>query len=235
MAVAMNAGVLRGAQAVEAGGAATESMGGVAVIVLSILALVGVVPRILVPIAGIVFGIAFMVEGAALAARQATLLQQTERTGTAGQEIEIGGGVTIELTVGAAAIVLGILSLIGIVPGILMSALVTAAGAGLIVSSGSVQRLNEVQVGLASPEFAAQRASVARIATTSAAGAQFLAGVAVTVLGILGLTGKGAPLLMSSVGLLVLGCAITLSGTALASRMVKLVQGGRGYTAGERT
>jgi hypothetical protein len=223
MAVAMNAGALRGAHAVEAGGAATESMGGVAVIVLSILALLGVIPRVLVPISGIVFGIAFMVEGAAIAARQATLIGQTERAG--GQELEVGSGVTIELTIGAAAIVLGVLSLIGIAPAILMPALVTAAGAGLILSAGSVQRLNEVQSNLASPELAAQRASVARIATSSAAGVQFLAGVAVTVLGILGLTRTGVPWIMSTVGLLVLGCAITLSGTALASRMQRLVQG----------
>jgi len=223
MAVAMNAGALRGAHAVEAGGAATESMGGVAVIVLSILALLGVIPRVLTPVAGIVFGIAFMVEGAAIAARQATLIGESERAG--GHELEVGGGVTIELTIGAAAIVLGVLSLIGVVPAILMPALTTAAGAGLILSAGSVQRLNEVQANLANPEFAAERASVARIATSSAAGVQFLAGVAVTVLGILGLTRTGVPLIMSAVGLLVLGCAITLSGTALASRMQRLVQG----------
>ena len=117
MAVAMNAGALKGAYAVEAGGAATESMGGVAVIVLTILSLLGVVPRILTPVAGIVFGIAFMVEGAAIAARQATIIEQTEKTHACRAPIEVGGGVTIELTVGAAAIVLGVLALIGIVPG----------------------------------------------------------------------------------------------------------------------
>jgi hypothetical protein len=222
MAIAMNAGALRGVHAVEAGGAATESMGGVAVIVLTILALLGVAPRVLTPVAGIVFGLAFIVEGAAIAARQASLIEQTERSG--GQEHEIGGGVTIELTIGAAAVVLGVLSLIGVVPGILMPALVTAAGAGLILSAGSMQRLNEVQANLANPNFTPQRASVAHIATSSAASVQFLAGVAVTILGILGLTRTGFPLVMSSVGLLVLGCAITLSGTALASRLLRLVQ-----------
>ena len=223
MAVAMSAGALRGAHAVEAGGAATESMGGVAVIVLSILALLGVVPRVLTPIAGIVFGIAFMVEGAAIAARQATLIGQTDQTGV--QELEVGSGVTIELTIGAAAIVLGVLALIGVVPAILMPALTTAAGAGLILSAGSVQRLNEVQIGITNPNVTAQGASVARIATSHAAGVQFLAGVAVTILGILGLTRTGLPLTLSSVGLLVLGCALTLSGTALASRMLRLVRG----------
>lgn len=227
MAVAMNAGAFRGAHAVEAGGAATESTGGVAVIVLAILALVGVIPRILNPVAGIVFGVAFMIEGAALAARQASLLEGVSSTtgATGTQNLEAGSSVTIELAVGAAAIVLGILSLIGIVPGILMSALVTTAGAGLILSAGWKQRLSEVQANLATSETAAQDASVSRIATGSAAGAQFLAGIAVTVLGIIGLTGAGVPMIMSSVGLLVLGCAITLSGTALASRMLRLMQG----------
>lgn len=224
MAVAMNAGAFRGAHAVEAGGAATESTGGVAVIVLAILSLVGVIPRILTPVAGIVFGVAFMIEGAALAARQASLIEGT--TDAAGaQNLQVGGGVTIELAVGAAAIVLGVLSLVGVVPGILMPALTTAAGAGLILSSGWKQRLSEVQTDLASTEAAAQEASVSRIATGSAAGAQFLAGIAVTVLGIIGLTGAGIPMIMSAVGLLVLGCAITLSGTALASRMLRLMQG----------
>ena len=108
-----------------------------------------------------------------------------------------------------------------------MSALTTTAGAGLILSAGSVQRLNELHVSLTNPNFTPQRASVAHLATSSAAGVQFLAGVAVTVLGILGLTRTGIPLIMSSVGLLVLGCAITLSGTALASRMLKFRAGTR--------
>lgn len=224
MAVAMNAGAFRGVHAVEAGGAATESTGGVAVIVLAILSLVGVIPRVLTPVAGIVFGVAFMIEGAALAARQASLIEgMTDTTGA--QNLRVGGGVTIELAVGAAAIVLGVLSLVGVVPGILMPALTTAAGAGLILSSGWKQRLSEVQATVASTEAAAQEASITRIATGSAAGAQFLAGIAVTVLGIIGLTGAGIPMIMSAVGLLVLGCAITLSGTALASRMLRLVQG----------
>jgi hypothetical protein len=54
------------------------------------------------------------------------------------------------------------------------------------------------------------------------ANTQFLAGVAVVVLGIVGLVRAGDPFILSAVGLLILGAAITLSGTALASRMLKL-------------
>jgi hypothetical protein len=224
MAITTNAGALRGTYAVEAGGAATESMGGIAAIVLTILALVGVLPRVLTSIAGIVFGVAFMVEGAAIAARQTNLLNQA--AGTRAGDLELGGGVTIELMGGLATLVLGILSLIGIAPGIMLAALTTTGGAALILSAGVVQRLNELQASLVNPEASASVRSVTRMAVFSAASGQFLAGVAVIVLGILGLVRVGNPVILSAVGILVLGAAITLSGTALASRLLQLFRRG---------
>ena len=59
--------------------------------------------------------------------------------------------------------------------------------------------------------------------------------VAVTVLGILGLTRTGIPMLMSAVGLLVLGCAITLSGTALAGADYVATSGTVTFTPGQTT
>jgi hypothetical protein len=220
MAITTNAGALRGTYAVEAGGAATESMGGIAAIVLTILALVGVLPRVLTSIAGIVFGVAFMVEGAAIAARQSNLINQA--VGPSAEELEMGGGVTIELMGGLATLILGILALIGIIPGILLPALTTAGGAALILSAGVVQRLNELQASLVNPDVSAPVRSVTRMAVFSAASGQFLAGVAVVVLGILGLVRVGDPVILSAVGILVLGAAITFSGTALASRLLQL-------------
>ena len=220
MAVAMSAGSLRRTQAVEAGGAATESMGGVAAIILTILALSGVMPRVLTSVGGIVFGIAFMVEGAAIAARQSSILAQT--TGTTTDPLELGGGVTVELMGGLAALVLGVLSLIGVFPGILLAALVTTGGVALILSAGTVQRLNELQASLANPEASPQAQSVTGMAVSNAASGQFLAGIAAAVLGIVGLVGVGNPITLSAIGLLILGAAITFSGTALASRMLKL-------------
>ncbi|MGH6956154.1 MAG: hypothetical protein ACREEW_05760 [Caulobacteraceae bacterium] len=192
------------ARAVGAGGGATESMGGIAVVVLAILALVGVIPRVLSPVAGIVFGVAFIVEGAANAARQAT---------TTGVEMEFGGGVTVELVAGLSAIVLGILALIGVHIPILMSALVIVGGAGLVLSAGLVNRSSMPGAGMA-------QASV----TSSAAAAHLLVGIAAIVLGILALTNAGASVALFTVGLLVLGGSLMLSGTAMSTAMLRLFQ-----------
>src|SRR5262249_14281887 len=147
MAVAIRAGPFRGTQAGEAGGAATESMGGGAALVPDILALTGGVPPGLTSIRGIVVGETLLVEGAAIAARQSNILAQA--AGTTTEPVEIGGGVTVELMGGLAAVILGVLALIGIFPAEMLAALVLTGGAALILSAGTVQRLNELQASLA--------------------------------------------------------------------------------------
>lgn len=204
--------------AVEAGGAATESMGGVAVVVLAILALAGVLRPVLTDIAGIVFGAAFIIEGAALAARHSAIMDRV--VDSRSDQLEMGGGMTVELVAGLAGVALGILSLVGIVPTVLMPALVITGGAGLILSAGAVQRLNDVHAEAFGVADTARR--VARTAISSAAGGQVLAGLGAVALGILALVGVGDPAILTTVGLLVLGSAITLSGTALSGKMLAL-------------
>ena len=188
----------------EAGGGAAESMGGVAVVILAILALVGIVPRILAPVAGIIFGAAFIVEGAAIAAKRAAAVGAAPDTDTE---------ATVEALVGLATAVLGLLALIGIgTTPAMMGALVITGGAGLLMSVGVVSR-----VTLAS--------EIDRpLATSSATAAHLLAGGAAIVLGILALTNAGASAVLTTVGLLVLGCSLMLSGTALSSAMLRLFQ-----------
>jgi hypothetical protein len=204
--------------AVEAGGAATESMGGVAVVVLAILALAGVLRPVLTDIAGIVFGAAFIIEGAALAARHTAIMDQIGESRT--DQLEMGGGMTVELVAGVAAIALGILSLVGLVPAILMPALVITGGAALILSAGAVQRLNDIRAEAFGVSPTAR--AMARAAVSSAAAGQVLAGLGAVALGILALVGVGDPAILTTVGLLVLGGAITLSGTALSGKMLSL-------------
>lgn len=208
----------RQSYAVGIGGAATESMGGVAVIVLSILALAGVLAPVLTDIAGIVFGAAFIVEGAALLARHSAIMDQVSETGF--ERLETGGGMSVELVGGLAAIALGILSLLGVVPTILMPALVIVGGAALILSAGAVERLNDIRAGAFGVGATAR--SVARTAVSSAAAGQVLAGLGAITLGILALVRVGDPAVLTTVGLLVLGAAITLSGTALSGKLLNL-------------
>jgi len=204
--------------AVEAGGAATESMGGVAVVVLAILALAGVMRALLTDISGIVFGAAFIIEGAALAARHSAIMERVSEGRM--EQLEMGGGMSVELVAGVAAIALGILSLIGLVPTILMPALVITGGAALILSAGAVERLNDIRADAFSVGPTAR--AVARGAVSSAAAGQVLAGLGAAALGILALVGVGDPAILTSVGMLVLGAAITLSGTALSGKMLSL-------------
>jgi len=208
----------RSTYAVEAGGAATESMGGVAVVILGILALAGVMSPVLTAIGGIIFGAAFIVEGAAITARHTALM--TQAADTEGEKLELGGGVTVELVAGLAAVVLGILSLIRIVPTVLMPALVITGGAGLILSAGALERLNDIRAAAFGVSGIAR--SVASAAVHGAAAGQVLAGLGAVALGILSLVKVGDPALLTTVGVLVLGAAITLSGTALSSKMLSL-------------
>lgn len=213
---------LRRAQAVEAGGAATESMGGVAVLVLAIIALAGVLRTVLTDIAGIIFGAAFIVEGAALAARHSAIMNQVAEDEVAPTGSE--GGMTVEFVVGLTAVVLGILSLVGVAPAILMPALVIVGGAGLILSAGVVARFTQLRSAVfgAGPAGQAISGTAMSSALSSATAGQLLAGLASVILGILALVGVGDGQVLTTTGLLVLGAAITLSGTALSGMMLSV-------------
>lgn len=204
--------------AVEAGGAATESMGGVVVVILAILALAGVASALLGRVSGIVFGGAFIVEGAAIAARRTALMSRIGEDAAA--QLELGGGVTVELAGGLAAVILGILALVGVASPVLMPVLVITGGVAMVLAAGALQGLNHIKgaaLGI-SPESQA----VARAAVASAAGAQVLCGLGAGVLGILALIGVGTPMVLTTTGLLVLGAGLMLSGAALSGRMLRL-------------
>jgi len=192
----------RRAGVVGAASATTESIGGIVVIILAILALVGVLPMVLAAVAGIVFGVDFIVEGAALAARRSAVAARSEQPLD-----QIDGGVTVELVGGLAAIVLGVLALIGVAPTVLMGALVITGGAGLILSIGVVGGVGGLGGSVPMP---------------SASAAHLMAGIAAVVLGILALVRPEFTTVLSTVGLLVLGASLTLSGTAFSSAMLRL-------------
>jgi hypothetical protein len=214
---------------VESGGAATEAFGGLTVVILTILGLVGLAPEPLVAIAGIVFGVAILAQGAAIAAEYTELFSKTN--GAMGT-IELGGGMTVEITAGVAAIVLGILALLGMIPQILMPALVITGGAALILTAGSLQRLNRLKVTTAEKGKGSE--NVLRATTSGAAGGQLLSGVAAIVLGIIAFASMPSTVAMGAahmggnwltlvlVGLLVLGSSIMLSGGALVGRLTQM-------------
>jgi hypothetical protein len=202
--------------ATESGGSIVEAAGGIAVIVLSIIGLARG-GEFMTAIATIVLGVALLAEGGAIAAQFSKLLSAV--TGGALGAMELGGGMTAEILAGGGAIVLGILALVGLKPMILLPAAVIAVGVALMLTAGAIERLNEIRVQAAGLSETAEK--VAQAAVSGAVGTQVLAGIAAVVLGILALvTSYSASLTL--VGLIVLGASVTLTGTALAGRMLRM-------------
>jgi hypothetical protein len=196
------------------GGSTTEAIGGAAAIVLAILGLLGVLPTALASIASIAIGVGLIVAGGAIAARYERVLAAPETT-TARREVV--GGMGMEAFAGVAALVLGILALLGVSPITLLSISAIAAGAGLLMASGSMARLES----LVRWETAHDVESKLRDTVYAASGSEVLIGVGALVLGILALTGTD-PLTLVLVALLSIGASLLVSGSTLAGRFFSM-------------
>src|SRR5690348_12701834 len=86
-----------------------ETSGGIALIVLAILALAKIDPMLLNSIAVIVAGIALLVEDRGLRARQASLMSYTTAYGA--EAAAVSDGVSAGTLAGISGIVLGILAI----------------------------------------------------------------------------------------------------------------------------
>lgn len=203
---------------VVAGGSITEALCGAATVVLAIIALAGTLPGYLASIATIVFGVALIAQGGAIASRYRHLLRETApyewdtRT-------ELGGGMGAELFGGICGIVLGILGLIGLGTAVLLPIAVIVFGGAILLGSGATADLSTLGLGVQHERFA----HIARQASMASAGTQALVGIGAIVLGILALVGLDT-VTLTLVGLLVLGGSVLLSGTAVSSRMAAVIR-----------
>jgi hypothetical protein len=186
---------------VETAGTAVEAAAGLAVVVLSIIGLARSDSAFMTSIAGIVLGAALLAQGGTVAAEFSKLLTMT--TGGTVGAVELSAGMTIEVLGGGAAIVLGILGLVGLAPDVLLACAVIAVGGSRILAASGYQRLNTLKAQAAGLPEMAQK--VAQGAVAGAVAAQVLAGAAAVVLGILALAVTSHGPLLTLVGLLVLG------------------------------
>lgn len=131
-----------------------------------------------------------------------TQIGVTHRDRVAVREVE--GGSTTEAVGGAAAIVLAILGLLGVLPTVLASIAAIAVGVGLIVAGGAIAARYERV--LAGPESGTTRREIA-----GGMGMEAFAGLAALVLGILALLG------ISSVTLLAIAALAAGAGLLMAS------------------
>lgn len=197
-------------------GSTLGALAGAAAVVLAILGLADIEPHYMLAIAAIVVGAALLAQAGFVAA-EASTIAGTEQLGRTGKA-EFEGGISAEALAGGAAIVLGILALLGIDPRVLMSVTAIVLGTGLILETGATTRLNSLNV--AGDEHAVAR-RVSRRAVAGSEGAQVLVGLAAIVLGILALVGF-SPMVLNLVALLAIGAAILLGGAALGGRAVSL-------------
>lgn len=200
------------------GGSTSEALGGLAAAVLAIIGLSGIAPGFMVTIAAIVLGVALLFQGGFVAAEFRRLMAASGSTDRTAQ-VELGGGLGSEALAGAAAVVLGILALLGLAAGTLVSVSNIVLGAGILLGSGVVARLNEVRIAQATESAAQQR--LAHEAVTAANTLQVLVGIAAVVLGILSLIGV-SPLMLNLIAQLAIGSAIVLSGTAITGRVLSV-------------
>ena len=196
------------------GGSAAEGIIGLGAVALTIIGLANIFPEILVAVAVIAVGVALAFEGGAISARYATLYGEgqsfTERS------VRMGG-ITTLLLAGAAGIALGILSLIGIVPMILVPVSAIVFGAALIMDSGVNERLSVLEAHHSEDYNASM--SVVKETARAAAGLQVLGGICGVALGILAVIGI-YPLVLSLVALLCIGTVNLLTGATIGGRMV---------------
>ncbi len=198
-----------------AGGSLAEGVAGTGAIALSIIGLAGFMESWMISIATILVGVALLLEGSAIAARFTSLVSDTGG-GRLGY-LEMGGGMTAEFTGGIAGIVLGILSLLGIHPMILVPIAAIVFGGTLLLGSGATTRLNDLHIEKACDKQEARH--VARAAMRSATGVQVLIGLGSLTLGILAVVGM-APMTLGLVAMLGVGFSDLLSGSAISGRML---------------
>ncbi len=201
------------------GGSLAEGIASGAAVVLALVALSGIMPETLLPVAVVVMGAAFLLEGGAISMRFSKLLSETSHNRF--DEAELGVGVTSEFLGGVAGVVLGILSLLKLSPMVLVPVAVILYGTTLMFSSGMTLRLNALELEGAAESMRFRK--IAHEAMTAAAGVDFLLGLATGVLGIIALTGVSTTVLCL-VAMLAIGISGFVTGTAVTTRMVSLLR-----------
>lgn len=199
----------RGAETLT-GGASAEVVGGIGAVVLAILGLANVAQAIVIPIAAIVLGLAFILESGAIAAEYFRVTGMTE-----GQRAEgdFSSGLSMKVIAGVSAIVLGILALIGLVPMVLMAVATVVFGASLMLSSATATEFYDVE-----ERATAKPHPIIHGLATWTVGLQMVGGLATTVLGILALAGLSTTTVVL-VAVLIVGLSILVSGPATTGKM----------------
>ena len=193
-----------------------ETGGGIALIVLSILALAKMDPMLLDAIALILAGIALLIEDGSLSSKYAGALTYAPAYGRQGSMAP--DGVSAGTLAGISGIVLGILAILGIAAVTLSAVAIIIFGAAVLFDFAARAQIMALRV--VNRESSEQSAKLALAAASSRNASAMLVGVALITLGILALAGLTTILI--TVALLGLGAYLFLSNAAVAGSLFRM-------------
>jgi hypothetical protein len=201
----------RQTEKIVAGGLSASALVGCGTLALGVLGLLGVLPAIFLYLSVIAAGVAMVLEAGAFAYRFREVVRALSRT--RGEEISVEGGISAEALSGVAAVVLGVLALIGVYSIVLASTAMVVIGAGLALDVIPKARMTSFM------QFNGQRDHILGMdgAVFAGAGGQLLLGLGVLVLGVLALAGV-IPLRLDLIAAITAGCAILLGSGAIGYR-----------------
>jgi uncharacterized integral membrane protein len=223
-------------------GGFADAIGGIATIVLAILALAGIYQDVLGSIAVIVFGVALLIQGGTMLGEWGQLIFPMSGGARGATAVQFSGGNSLAAVflTGCAGIVLGILALIGIHPAVLVSVGVIAFGAALVLGSHAVWQLYILKrasamtmTGTAAGQIGGE--FLASEMASGSAGMQALGGLSAVVLGILALTNATYAATLFLVALIVLGAIVVLTGSTLTGIVLSFMPRGGEYRYETRT
>jgi hypothetical protein len=186
-----------------------ETGGGIALIVLSILALAKMDPMLLNAIAVILAGIALLIEDGSVSSKYNGALSPAYRL----QASTTPGGVSAGTLAGISGIVLGILAILGVAAVTLTAVAIVIFGAALLFDLAARAQITALMTLNWQSSGESARSAVA--AASSINSSAMLVSAALITLGILALAGLASSLLIT-VALLGLGAYLFLQNAAFA-------------------
>lgn len=202
------------AEGILMGGSLVETITGAGAIILSVLGLVGILPEALLAVSTIAIGGAFLMASGSTVSRFNWILAQLTRTTFETGEMAVG--MTFEFIGGIAGITLGVLSLAGLVPTVLLPVAAIVYGFTLLFGIGVQIRLNDLEAHCNAAHETVRRS--VREAISAASGIELLFGLGAITLGIVSIVGF-MPITLSLVAMLSVGGATLFSRTAISARM----------------
>lgn len=195
------------------GGSVVDSTAGLGAVVLSILGLVGVIPQIMGSLAVLALGAGFFAQGMSAQLRRQRIIQETSEThmGPGG----FGSGIAAGSIAGLASLTLGVLSLIGFKPTVLIPIAVISFGGAMILGSTMLYRLNEYLI--ANSETPDEEKAASDREARGASDLHLFVGIGAVVLGILTLLNPTA-MTFAFIALIGVGAANLVSGGELVDR-----------------